>query len=198
MYNYQRRSKVLMADRVILSLPASFRESQISRSARFGVPCGWQSPVPAPVHRYTATALTRARNSGIDQLAGNDRGKLCGQDKCRMVKLRTGIYAPSSPGSFMLGQTARLEGLHATVRHLEPDAKPLPAIERNPDIPLNNPSALSLREIITGRPSYQRECGVRLILRFCASSCSSLSFRPLTPKGPSSTRRAAGIRQTRQ
>ena len=71
-----------------------------------------------------------------------------------MVKLRTlGFMHRHRPGSFMLGQTARLEGLHATVRHLEPDAKPLPAIERNPDIPVKQPQ----RAVVAGdhhRPAF--------------------------------------------
>ena len=36
---------------------------------------------------------------------------------------------------------------------------PCPRSSAIPISPLNNPSALSLRAIITGRPSYQRECG---------------------------------------
>ena len=53
----------------------------------------------------------------------------------------------------MLGQTAGLERLHAPVRHLEPDAQPLAAVERNPDIPVKQPQ----RAVVAGnhhRPPF--------------------------------------------
>ena len=58
---------------------------------------------------------------------------------------------------------------------------PSPRSSAIPISPLNSPSALSLREIITGRPSYQRECLGSVIARRRLSICSSCSFTPLTP-----------------
>ena len=64
-----------------------------------------------------------------------------------MVKLGAlGFMHRHRPGGFMLGQTAGLERLHAPVRHLEPDAQALTAVERNPDIPVKQ----SQRAVVTG------------------------------------------------
>ena len=64
-----------------------------------------------------------------------------------MVKLGAlGFMHRHRPGGFMLGQTAGLEGLHTPVRHLEPDAQALTAVERNPDIPIKQ----SQRAVVAG------------------------------------------------
>lgn len=59
MYNYQRRSKVLMADldnsHPLLLERAFTRQIQISRLIRFCARYGWQSPDSTRAHPHTAT-----------------------------------------------------------------------------------------------------------------------------------------------
>ncbi len=92
MYNYQRRSKVLMADPDDTT-PSPCGEGFHSEGLKYRAqPASAFRAGGNRLHQHAfigiqRQALTRARNGGIDQLAGNDGGKLRGQDQRRVVKL---------------------------------------------------------------------------------------------------------------